>query len=603
MNTIKNTIKIILKQKTLWLLLAILAIAAFFRFYNLTDIPPGLYPDVAINGNDALQALKTGDLKLFYPENNGREGLFINLIALSFWLFGASIWAIKIVPAIFGLLTVLGLYFLTKQLFSYLNARHTAIIALLATFFMAISFWHVNFSRLGFRAIMVPFFLVWSFYFLYKGLSLAKIHSSWTFACFPLAGLFFGLGFHTYIAFRVAPLILLVPIIFSLIRYWPKLKHFWRSKISFWHFVKKSYFHDIWWLWDIFFLVTILAALPMAVYFWQHPADFMGRTGQVAVFASENPIKTLLVSVTKSLGMFNVWGDCNWRHNYACQPELFWPIGILFLIGLIISLVKICRPANYKQSLSSLREITRRVKIGSVGMKASFHSDLTANYKEEHSLALETHWTLMIWFAVMLLPEVMTSEGLPHSLRSIGAIPPVFIWTGLGAWWLAQKIKPLLLHKNSRAEKIGLMVIFIVFLAMFSLAEFTRYFIDWGQRAEVRDSFTQRLVNEAKYLNSLPSTIQKFVMINESGVAVPYPNGLPMPVQTILFFNQQTPNIKYLVKDTNERTNSIQPVRIKDQLVFLPMRPDQQIFASLAKLFPNGRTQKISDFEVFKVNF
>jgi len=561
-----NLLKNILKQKFLFLLLAILAVAAFFRFYQLAQIPPGLYPDVAINGNDAVQTLKTGDFKLFYPGNNGREGLFINLIALSFWLFGVSVWAIKIVPAIFGLLTVLGIYFLTKQLFSYLNERRSQTIGLLASFFIAISFWPVNFSRLGFRAIMVPFFLVWSFYFLFRGIESAKRHATGSFVYFPLAGLFFGFGFYTYIAFRIAPLILLVPIIFSLARYWPKLKSFWHSRPSFWRFIKKSYWHDIWWLWDVFFLTVIIVALPMALYFWQHPSDFMGRAGQVSILASDNPVKTLLISAVKSLGMFNVSGDCNWRHNYACQPELFWPIGMLFLIGLIISLIKILRPTNYKK---------------------------------EHWVTLEVHWTLIIWFGVMLLPAIMTNEGLPHSLRSIGVIPPVFIWTGLGAWWLSQKIKTALVKNNSSVQKNILLLGFLIFLIMFALAEFTRYFIDWGTKAEVRDSFTQRFVDEANYLNSLPAKIQKFVLVNEGGVAVPYPNGLPMPAQTIMFFNRQTPNIKYLVANPTAFTM----IDAKNPLVILPMKPDEQIFKSLAKIFSDGKIQKINDFMVFEVNF
>jgi len=119
------------KKKEIIILLIILAIAAFFRFFELADIPPGLYPDVAINGNDALDALKTGDFKVFYPENNGREGLFINLIALSFLIFGPSILAIKIVAAVIGILTVFGLYLLTKELFK------KTPIALLSAFFLA----------------------------------------------------------------------------------------------------------------------------------------------------------------------------------------------------------------------------------------------------------------------------------------------------------------------------------------------------------------------------------------------------------------------------------------------------------------------------------
>jgi 4-amino-4-deoxy-L-arabinose transferase-like glycosyltransferase len=123
------------------LLILILAIAVFFRFYKLAEIPPALYPDVAMNGNNALDAIKTGDYKVFYPENNGREGLFMNLIALSFLTFGASVWAIKIVAALFGIFTVLGTYLLAKQLFKYfLMDSRAEIIALLSAFFMAISF-------------------------------------------------------------------------------------------------------------------------------------------------------------------------------------------------------------------------------------------------------------------------------------------------------------------------------------------------------------------------------------------------------------------------------------------------------------------------------
>ncbi|MEK9147933.1 MAG: hypothetical protein AAB650_00675, partial [Patescibacteria group bacterium] len=63
------------------ILLAILILGAGFRFYLLPSVPPGLYPDEAANGNNAREALETGNFKVFYPENNGREGLFINIQA------------------------------------------------------------------------------------------------------------------------------------------------------------------------------------------------------------------------------------------------------------------------------------------------------------------------------------------------------------------------------------------------------------------------------------------------------------------------------------------------------------------------------------------
>ena len=118
-------------KKTI-LLLSILIIASFLRLYNLTELPPGLYPDEAMNGNNAQEALDNTNFsaeggpafgwKIFYPENFGREGLFINIQALFINKFGHQPWALRLPSAIFGVLTVLGLYFFTKELFRWNHA-------------------------------------------------------------------------------------------------------------------------------------------------------------------------------------------------------------------------------------------------------------------------------------------------------------------------------------------------------------------------------------------------------------------------------------------------------------------------------------------------
>ena len=156
-------------SKQTYLLLIILIIASFFRLYNLSgtnSVPPGLYPDEAINGNNASEALDTGNFKVFYPENNGREGLFINIQAVFIKVFSNEPWVLRLPSAIIGILTVLGIYLFSATLFN------NASIGLLSSFFTAISFWHINFSRIGFRAIMAPFLLVWALYFLIKSFAL-----------------------------------------------------------------------------------------------------------------------------------------------------------------------------------------------------------------------------------------------------------------------------------------------------------------------------------------------------------------------------------------------------------------------------------------------
>jgi 4-amino-4-deoxy-L-arabinose transferase-like glycosyltransferase len=592
----------LIKQKYKFLLLLILLVAIFFRFWHLEQVPPGLYPDVAINGNDALDALQSGHFKIFYSENNGREGLFINFIALSFYLFGASIWAIKIVPAVIGVFTVLGLYFLSKQLFLYLGTERAEKIALLSAFFISVSFWHVNFSRLGFRAITVPFCLVWSFYFLFKlinglgerrqvlnegrrsvpqsgtraGLEWEAKNEklagapTWHLIFYAVsAGLFFGLGFHTYIAFRIAPLILIPVFLIALIKYWCVIKNYLDSGMGWFKSFIQSYFKDGWCGWDLFVVAIIIAALPMAMYFFQHPADFMGRTGQVSILASENPAKALFVSAAKTLGMFNIWGDCNWRHNYACRPMLLWPTGIFFLVGLTISL------------------------------SAIFNSK---KYRQKNWPVLEAHWTLLFWFGAMLMPAIMTNEGLPHALRTIGAIPPVFIWAGFGFWWLCRKIKLFAAPKiDWEKNRYQLFITCLLFLSLLVYVEFQKYFLDWGQRSEVRDNFTQRLVDIGNYLNSLPAEIKKYIVVNENGVAVPYPNGISMPAQTIIFIERiefNKPRATYLA---SEQTDKIELNSAKT--IVIPLKYDGDLFQGLQQKFPKGEIEILDTFSIFKINF
>jgi 4-amino-4-deoxy-L-arabinose transferase-like glycosyltransferase len=362
--------------KEFWLVCIILIIAGFFRFYNFTSLPPGLYPDEAMNGNNALEAMRTSDYKVFYPENNGREGLFINIQALSLQAFGIrEPWALRFPSPIFGLLTVLGIYLLAKELF-------TKRVGLIAGFFAATSIWHVMFSRIGFRAIMAPFFLTWALYFFFVALKKRPLFKSYLpFAV--LAGIMFGLGFYSYIAYRVAPLIFLLFIPF-----------FYRDK-------------QFWKMAGVFVGVTFLVALPIGLYYLQNPADFMGRTTQVSVFSSPTAFRDLGMNVVKTIGMFFAEGDGNWRHNISGSPALLPPVALLFLIGIIIAIRNAWR-GLWQQPASS--------------QVLSYLIPLT-------------------WLLLAFLPVVISNEGIPHALRSILMIPPVLIFAGLGGMYVYKALE------------------------------------------------------------------------------------------------------------------------------------------------------------------
>lgn len=577
---------VVLRHKEIFALAIVMAIACFFRLWGLDNVPPGLYPDVAINGNDALDTLKTGQWKLFYPENNGREGLFMWLIAISFSIFGASVWGIKIVAAIFGILTVLGVYLLTKELLSKSlcdyrvvtqkynphpsegedkgGGNYSRYIALLASFFLAISFWHVNFSRLGFRAIMVPFFLVFGFYFLLKGFRKAK------FLPILVSGVFFGLGFYTYISYRFVVIPLAVCLLFQLlaVRKEKKQKKFFLISAC------------------CLIIAIFLTALPIGIYFLHNIGDFFGRAGGVSVFSRSNPVLELGKSLALHLGMFNFYGDANWRHNFVGSPELLYSVGVFFLIGFTLLIKKIIFFKKDKNSATPAHNAQQANKL------ACLRSD-TGGYVLSSGLFIPAF--LFTWFFAMLLPGVLSYEGIPHSLRVIGAIPPVFIFVGIGSVWVFGKIKTLF---NTKNQKTLLALCVVVFLFANLYAEWDKYFIQWGENSAVKDAFSENYVKIGKYLNSLPEQVSKYVIVNQGGVAVPYPNGIPVSSQTTMFIERTQfgyLRAEYLLPE------NINEIKINNnRAVIIPLQNDENLFKQLSEKFPDGKVIQQKGIYIFR---
>jgi hypothetical protein len=522
-----------MSKKSFFLLLIVLGVAGFFRLWKLTEIPPGLYPDVAINGNEAFFSLKNHDFKVFYPENYGREGLMMWLIALSFKIFGISIFSIKIVAATIGLLTVLGLYLLVKELF-YQEKSFAEKIAFFSSFFLAVSFWHTNFSRIGFRAILLPFVLVFSFYFLLRSFRKKSIFDS------ILAGIFFGLGFYTYTSFRMAVLILLF--IF----------------VPFWFIYKKAGLQKKFLLLTSCFLFLVLfVALPIGIYFLKNPQDFISRTAPVSIFKAENPVKEFFKSLILHLGMFNFHGDPNWRHNFAGKPMLFLPVGIFFLIGFFISIKAVI-----------------------------------ASIKNKNLQLLVSNFLLFSWFFIMLLPGILTREGLPHSLRVIGVIPPVFIFSGLGAFWFYQILEKKIKNKLAFYPLVFLFLLFVL------ISEFNKYFFLWAKKPEVKNEFNQEYLVMGGFLNSLPENYEKYVIVNRGGQLIAWANNIPIPAQTIMFLEIS----KYgEIKSKYLLPEEVEKIKIEKEGVILPLECNFDLIERLKNLFPEGKIIKKDYFCAYEI--
>lgn len=152
------------------ILLTILCAALFSRFYKLGENPVGLFRDEASTGYDAYSMMLTGRdqygtfLPLFSRSfGDYNESLYRFLVVPSVLFFGLTEFAVRLPAAVIGLLTVLIFYFLSQILFG-------KNIALLTTFLLAVSPWHIMYSRVGFRAVLFPLFFCLGLYFFFKGL-------------------------------------------------------------------------------------------------------------------------------------------------------------------------------------------------------------------------------------------------------------------------------------------------------------------------------------------------------------------------------------------------------------------------------------------------
>lgn len=163
-------------------LLLIILLATFLRFYKLAQVPQGMAWDeaaIAYNGYAVLTTRRDEWLnKLpisFRSFGDYKAPLAIYQSGIFTWVFGMNLWAVRLPFAIWGVLAVLAIYLFFKELFWKNPDREKW--ALLAAFILAVSPWHLHYSRLAFESGLALALLLWALYFFYRYLRLKKISS------------------------------------------------------------------------------------------------------------------------------------------------------------------------------------------------------------------------------------------------------------------------------------------------------------------------------------------------------------------------------------------------------------------------------------------
>jgi 4-amino-4-deoxy-L-arabinose transferase-like glycosyltransferase len=349
---------------SLALMVLCLLIAAALRFPELQIIPPGVHYDEAANGILAGDIGLRGERPVFISSYTGKEALFFYLAGALMRLAGESVFSLRLTAAYVGILTVAAAYWLGREMLA--DRRQ----ALLAAALLAVSFWHVLFSRLGFRAVTEPLLQALTVAALFRGLRRGE--DRWLIA----AGVLLGLTAYTYLAARVFPVL----IFFALLPLFIGGEH-WRLRLR-----------QV----ALFLGVALLTLLPLLVYFWTDPDAFWVRITQVAPSAvpGSTPL-TIWSSLLQSWGMFFLRGDPFLRFNLPGRPLFGWIVGGFLVVGWLICLWRWRRfPYDWQRAAISL---------------------------------------LIFAPLIMILPTALaTNEVVPSNLRAIGLIPFIYYLPAIG---------------------------------------------------------------------------------------------------------------------------------------------------------------------------
>ncbi len=426
-------------KRELALLTLMLLVAAFLRLYRLDEVPPGLHGDTAYKGVAANRII-AGERPIFFAESwGGIEPLYLYLLAASFHLFGNTAQVIQGLSAAVGIITVPLLYLVAREL---LRSR---MVGLLASFWLATSYWHVSWSRLGWESILVPPFVIATVWLLWRALEAGQ----WRF--FIGAGVSLGLSLYTYQGMRFLPIFIAVYLGYRALAE----KAFWqafRAKLT------------------LFALVALLVFLPLGGYYVAHPETFLRRAGEVSIFNPEKnpqgPLRSLVTSAAKIVGMYNLRGDHLWRHNLPGRP-VFDPLtSVCFLLGVGVSVMK------WRESAHSL---------------------------------------LLFWLVIMSLPPVLTPpQDVPHFTRSIGALPAACMFPAIAvqsAWlWIRNRDPSPTVRRLFWAAVSGI-------LLATTVLTYRDYFVTWAGNDDLRDDyFDGQFVDVAEAMNQLDDVESVWVL-------------------------------------------------------------------------------------------
>jgi len=296
-----------------------LGMAFLLRTISLSAHPYPWSGDEASIGIEARRILN-GEITNFFDTGwSSQPNWSFVPTALTEFIFGQNIFAVRLASALAGTLAVLFVYLTARVLFN-------PTIGLMAAAFLATLPYNVHFSRIGVSNIVDSLFSSMLFWLIAKALKDDDPRFYYS------AGIVGGLCIYTYAGTRLALILAGIFFLFVSIRQRGYLVSHWKHLIT-------------------FAFGVLLSMAPQAAFFARHPYIFLGRFGQEGIFLNgwlaqraiqtgQSQLDILIDQFTRTTMVFVASSAPG---NFFNSPEPYLTVlgSILFLLGMAYAMAHI----------------------------------------------------------------------------------------------------------------------------------------------------------------------------------------------------------------------------------------------------------------------
>ncbi|HSD98842.1 MAG TPA: glycosyltransferase family 39 protein [Patescibacteria group bacterium] len=454
----------------LFLVVVLIVIAAGLRLWEVGQVPPSPDWDEAALGYNAYSLLHTGrdEYGQFLPVvlrsfDDYKPALYSYLIIPFLFLFGLSIQAVRMPSIFFGITTVVVVFLLAEHLFN--NKKLSFLIALL----LAISPWHIQFSRIGFESNVGLAFNIFGIFFFLKGLKKPYLLFLSVFS--------FCASIYVYQSEKVfSPLMLFMLIV---------IFHKQLFQVS-----KKHLITAI--------LLGILFILPMGLYLITNP-NALARAKGVSVFSDNSQIASTTLRIGVDMKNHDYLGYVvdNRRlvfvkdiaANYLSHYDLKW----LFITG------DVSRHHAPFMGLLYFWELPFLI--------AGIYYFIFSKYDKKTKLLI------LGWFLLAPLPASVTT-GVPHAVRTLNFLPTwqIFIAFGLfGFYKFMEQKNKWLQYGFIACVSIAAIFNFAYFVDQYFVQQNYYNSLDWQYGYEQAVSYVSSLGAKEVVVTNQPPLDQSYI--------------------------------------------------------------------------------------------